>query len=657
MTQSWHTILAEAGFPTDVVVLDWETYFDSDYSLRKLSTIEYVTDPRFEELGLAWLRQQPGKPPAVSEFSSKPHEVLDWLTRQYGGDLGGCTVVIQNAIFDGSILAHHYGIQPRYVVDTLGLARHINPRVKNDLKTLAERYGLKAKGDTTQFKGLRYDAWTDEQFAALTEYATGDTDIEWALFCKLLPYLSRPKVELPLMVHTLRLFWQPCLGIDFDAGEKLVADMKTEVDNVLKPLGLTKKQISGTNSFRDLITEALGDEAPPLKQAKKGDILAIAKADEGLTYLLNHPKPQVRQLIQARVAVKSWPLHIARVQRIMDQARAAGGVLPVPLKYCGAHTARWSGAERINLQNLSARSPHKLVQGIRGLIVAPESHRLVVADAAQIEARGTAWIAGQDDLLEAFESGRDPYVELASEICGRKLRKARKDDPPPVGAFLSLQRTIGKIGTLGCGFGMGKARCLEYAHDVYHVDIDAATAEAIVKRYRARNRAICKFWNDIEAAFKFVTKYPHERKELPRGLAFWREDDTTTITLPSGRNLRYPGAMVVPDTDRWGRLTSKLYLPDPAKAGLLTPAWGGVLTENVVQAISRDVLGEAILLCEAAGVHVAHHCHDELIGMVHVDWAEDALAIMLNALRTRPAWAPGWPLDAEGFVTERYGKQ
>ena len=655
MAPPWVETLEVAGWPTTVVVLDFETYYDADYQIKKSSTIEFIMDARFEVLGHSRVVTDGGQYPFAPNKASFWHDSqkdLRWLQSQFGANLERCTVVAHNAIFDMTILVRKFGIMPPYIVDTLGLARAWDPRERNDLAHLCERYGLTAKGDTKQFIGVRWADMDQAMQTALAEYANNDAEQEFNLLRIMLPLLSRPGFELSVMRHTLGLFLDPCIGVDFEAGKALVKAMETEVRRVVLATGKARKTISGTISFERELREALGDEEPPMKQGKLKPLLAIAKPDEGRAYLLAHKDPVVRGLMQARVGMKSWPLHMKRVQRIAAQAHAAGGLLPVPLNYAGAHTGRWSGGGGINLQNLGKRSEEPLVRKVRTLLVAPPGKILVIADAAQIEARVLAWIAGQLDLLKAFADGVPIYCKFASELLGKRIRKARPDDPAPIKAYLKDKRQLGKIGVLGCGYGMGWKHCMIMAKQQYQIILTPAMAKKLVDHYRQTNQQITKFWRDVEHAFKYVIKYPTEQRSLPRGLRIFNHEDCVYITLPCGRNLRYPKARV--GFDDQGR--EQIWWPDPSKAGTRTHAWGGLLTENIVQAASRDVLAEALLRCEERGIQIGLHVHDELIGVVDEEYGNKALDIQLEALRIRPTWAANLPLDAEGYTSTRYGE-
>jgi DNA polymerase len=709
----WRATLRDCKFPTAVVVLDFESYFDDEISMRgnKLSTIEYVTHPESEVLGCSVLNMnQPfidyKKATCWYNGESGVEEMIKLLKLLYGEELEKCTVVCQNARFDLAVLAFKYNLRPRYVVDTLGLARHWNARAKNDLDSLAKRFGLPEKGDTQEFKGWtnrrrfkrargrkkgpklpqRVPVMTPEQRTQLAEYANNDVMREWELFTILLPLLSCPEVELRVMQHTLELFTKPRLKVDYARAEELKQKMDAEIDRAVDQVNIhartrasiweasaitnslpsgatssltqpgtkwvTREDISGENSFEALLKDALFaagcdlvEYVKPTKKKGKTWMFALAKDDPGREKLEQHPDERVRLLMAARIAVKSWPLHIKRVDRIVGQAKAAGGYLPVPLKYCGAHTGRWSGGERINLQNLGSRG-HELVNAVRELLVAPEGKELVIADASQIEARVLAWLAGQWDLVEKFAKGEEIYCGFAEKVLGYPVRK-----PKPEGGIPAIEKrmkwarnSVGKIGVLGCGYGMGPAKAVGYAKGA----IDFETAKKLVKTYRESNAKIVKFWYDIEQAFTYTHRYG-KSCEL-RGLRFHQTDKCDVIiTLPSGRELKYHTVRL--DGDGYDQSLQVYNDMDRSWVHV----WGGYLTENVVQAISRDILWHAIARLEGDNYDVALHVHDELIAAVDEGTGRSVLKRAVKYLSENPEWARDLPLAAEGVVSTRYG--
>jgi DNA polymerase len=689
---AWKDVLIRCGYPTACNVIDFESYFDEEYHMPRgsgegLSTVEYILDPRFEVLGCAFTHVHdhvsfPDYEGGATTFTVQEDATLArlrWLQQQYGQRLENCTVIMQNAKYDASVLAYRYGIYPRFIVDVLGLARAWNARTKHGLGEMVAKFGLPAKGDTEEFRGLTFKRRfvkptkkrgsklpvqrpiiTDEQIGKLSAYACNDGMREWELFTILLPLLSRPEVELPIMQHTLELQTRPSIMVDFPKGEDIARRMDAEIERVIAPTGLTRAEVSKDGTFEEALTLVLQDAGDDPEQYKKQTArpiaaamgggfkrsFAIAKADPEREVLCKHPDERVRHLMAARGAIDSWPNHISRVNRIMRMARACDGVLPVPLKYHGAHTGRWSGDEKINLQNLGSRG-HELVNAVREMLIARSGRSLRIADLAAIEARVLAWIAGQWDLVTKFANGEEIYCGFAEDVLGYPVRKPRKSGGiPSIEAKMKWARnSIGKVGILGCGYGMGAAKTEGYAQG----EIDFETAEKIVKTYRAKNTEIVKFWSDIERAFVYTVKYG-KPCEMPRGLRFDQSDTyDAIITLPSGRELHYHKVRLTPDRrgdtiEVWnGREHHWEHL------------WGGTLTENVVQAMSRDLIAEALLRLETQGIHVVHHCHDELVAEGPAETGEADLKAMIHELTTRPAWGPELPLAAEGKVSVCYG--
>ncbi|KKM67155.1 hypothetical protein LCGC14_1473970 [marine sediment metagenome] len=667
---AWWKVLRKCGYPTSVVIVDFETYYDSEFSLTKLSTVEYIEDERYEELGCAIAEiDQPFTPFVCQFWRPGPYSIFDHLRGEYGDNLQRATVVAHNAQFDVTILARKYGINPPHVVDTKGLAAHDNARASLRLKDLATRNGLPPKGDTVDFKGLSFrPRWVRpkkeapklvppmnaEQSNALSEYAVRDGLIEWEIFKIYLPRLSRPEAELRVMQHTLELYWKPTLEIDTEKAASIKVRMVDEVERVVGKTGRSHKQISGNITFARALDKALdhaGDDPTKyMKIGAKGMMFALAKDDPERELLQNHSDEGVRDLIEARIAIKSWPLHISRVDKIVAQSKAAGGKLCVPLNYHGAHTGRWSGGGGINLQNLGSRG-HPLIAEIREMLVPPTGSSLVVVDASQVESRGTAWIAGEEGLLDQFRRGEDPYLVLASAMVGKTIRKPRNFDPATVAAYLKKMRNCGKVGILGGGYGMGAVRAREYARD-FGLDLSLTESENLIRTYRRSVPAITRFWRDVEREFKMAAKY-HQTGQLPRGLKFrWIEEtDATVLTLPSGRELKYHKVRC---STADGRDT--LWMPHPKHQGKKIHMWGGYLTENIVQAFCRDLLAESMLDLEREGFHTALTVHDELVLVSPDNQAKKCLEKSVQSMSTTPEWAEGLPLSAEGSIMKRYGK-
>lgn len=382
-------VLQLVGYPVDYLVLDFESYYDVKFTLSKMSAIEYIKDERFECLGCGFYDSGSDAvwfvtSDELTNFFVKSEQ--DSTLTNYI-NFNNYTVVVKNSKFDILLLKEVFGIIPPYIIDTEDLSRHQDSRDKQTLKHQAVKYKLGVKGNTADFKGLHWADMDEVKRKDLAGYCAynkdSDINLERQLFELLLPQLTNPQLEIPLMRHTLDIYLNPMIDFDFKRADKLMVDMHEEMMSVVAKSEHTIKDIRGDISFATLLQAALGDEPVPTKKGKPtknmikllgepGVIPALAKDDEGRKILLEHPNEQVRLLMQVRIAAKGWPSHIKRVTKMIAQAHANGGKLAVPLKYYGGHTGRWSGTGGINLQNLGGKGRgkpiHPLIAAVRGLL-------------------------------------------------------------------------------------------------------------------------------------------------------------------------------------------------------------------------------------------------------------------------------------------------
>jgi DNA polymerase len=359
-----------------------------------------------------------------------------------------------------------------------------------------------------------------------------------------------------------------------------------------------------------------------------------------------------------RLAAKSWPTHLKRVASFISQTIANGGLLRVPLKYYGGHTGRWGGAEKVNLHNLGGKGRgvenDELIQVIKKLAEVPDGYKLGVADSAQIEARALAWLAGQQDLMDGFAHGEDVYSVFATGLFRCEVRKPTKDDPPDLASELKIKRGFGKDAILGAGYGMGATRfynnCLANPNLRPLFDsgqYDFKFVKQLIDLYRSKYSKIPEYWGRVEKAFRRVIRFPQQVIEVGPvtfrngGNTFHNSGGTVEIVLPSGRVLYYRHCKV----DRKGSIKWH--------HGTL---WGGSITENIDQSLSRDLLGYWILKCEDAGLQVVLHIHDDIKTLLPsgspVESPEQLLARQIEIMRTVPPWAEGLPVDVEGELSE-----
>jgi len=691
--EPWQQILADCGYPTEILTVDFESYFDDEYHFRKdaadtvgLLTIEYINDLRWELAGLGI-----GDGYGMTAFLP-PDEIKAALSKT---NWENRVVICQNARFDVTVLQTKFGIVPKHIVDVKDLHAHYDASASHKLKDMAKEFGLQAKGETQDFKGLHYDAMTPEQQKALADYCLNDVDLETKLFKILLPKLSNPTVELRLMRHTLDMWLHRGFDFDRDLADSLKVQMYALTIAAVNKTGLVdenhgrlynkyfwegrkipKKFDGKSDEAVDIMikeeareaaaTDLRGDtfvklllaqgEQVEWKAGKRGNVAALAKTDDYAKSLMAHQNPIIQDLMTARMAVKSWPLHTKRIESMEKQSAANGGILRTPLNYYGGHTGRWSGGEGINLQNMGGKGRagsgvDPLIGKVRGLLRAPSGYVLGIGDSAQIEARVLAWLAGQDDLLTGFANDEDIYSEFATTLFRVPIRKERSTDPKPVAKFLSIKRGFGKDAILGCGYGMGAdkfyQRCLQNSSLRPAFDSGQYNRQFIQKlidTYRTKYSKIPAYWRAVETAFKQALRFPHLRPKVGQ-IEFSCVGHEVQVKLPSGRILYYKQCSI----KNGGNIS---YLSGPKRESL----WGGSITENLVQSIARDLLGFWILECEYAGLPVILTVHDEIVCLLEKDATDVGLQNLLRIISTGPSWTSSLPLSAEGKISDAYTK-
>lgn len=611
----------------NVVTLDFETYYGDKYSLtsKDINTSEYIRDERFKVhmVGIK-VGDQPTKIYLEHEVADALSSI-DWTTH---------ALLCQNTAFDGLILSHHYGIVPALYLDTLSMSRALHgPATKHNLDTIAKRYGFAGKvreKALSNTKNIRDLSERPDLIVSLSEYCADDVNDTHGIFWKM--YEGMSDDELELIDITVRAFCDPVLLVDIPRVE---AELDKEIAGKVSAM-----MISGTDRERLLSADKFADElrklgvTPPMKISKTTGqpAYAFAATDRGLMALERHSDLRVVNLVKARLTIKST-IGETRAGRFLEAGRD-GMKLPVALNYCGAHTFRWSGGNKMNLQNL--------VRGgeLRRSLLAPPGHVLVVADSAQIEARMNAWLSDELALLEGFRqydagTGPDVYKIMASIIYN-----------VPVDQVTALQRFVGKVCVLGLGYGMGTDRLkdtLETGAMGAPVTLASYDEYEVAKwGYRNKYKNIVKMWETAKhLLFKMTvaqgTQSAGEYKCLKFGKDF--------VRLPNGMFLRYPNLR----TDNNGGLEFDV-LAGP------TRIYGGLFVENLVQALARVVIADQMLAIKRLGYRIVTMTHDEIVVLCPEDQADKCLADMLKVMSTPPDWAPTLPLSAAGGYDTCYSK-
>ena len=645
-----------------ILAIDFETRWSkADYTLSKLTTEEYIRDPRFKAFGFC-----------VHEFGSA--DPIRWVRGddipEYvsGIDWGRTAVLAHNAQFDVSILGWHYGVVPAFIFDTLSMARALRGvEVGNSLAKLAGDFGLPEKGRAVHSTdGL---SELDHQIEGeLAEYCKHDVFLCEEIFKRL--SAGYPKSELRLIDMTLKMYTRPLLELDSDMLENALVEEKTKREGLLQKLGVDEAVLASNPKFAQAL-HALGVEPPTKISRTTGKkTLALAKNDALFQALLNGSNEDVALLCEARLKVKSTTER-TRAQRFLDISRR--GKLPVPLSYYGALSGRWTASKgsAINMQNLKRGS------FLRKAIMAPEGHQLVVGDLSQIEPRVLAWLADYDELLNIFKSGQDAYAQFGAQMFG--IPGMTKETHPDL-------RQSAKSALLGCGYGLGWASFAaqllvgflgappvryskpfaqklgvnrEYVErflnneenvqkmlDIPHTCTDeellthCVAAKRIIDIYRATAWPVVAFW---ELMGQLLLKSLVGGEEVVyKCLTFKKEE----IVLPNGMRLLYPNLRQVKDKD-----TKQLQWVYGADETKLYP---GKITNNVVQGTARIVMTDGMLRVNKK-YPIAGTVHDELIAVVPDEEVADAKTWVLARMTMEPSYMPGIPLAADGGAHRRYG--
>ena len=606
----------------NLITIDFETYYDRDFSLTKLTTEEYIRSDRFEVIGVSVKVNNEG-----TEWASGTHEqIRQWLQESFRWS--DSLVLAHNTLFDGAILNWRFGINPRAWLDTLCMGRAIHGvEVGGSLKALAERYGLGEKGtEVLNALGKGRLDFSEAELARYGDYCINDVELTYKLFSRLARKF--PKQELKIIDTTLRMFIEPRLELDTTLLASHLEQIKIIKGDLLSASGVDKSDLMSSDKFAELL-RGLG-VTPPMKISPTTNkpTHAFSKTDQEFLALADYPDDRVQTLVAARLGNKST-LEETRTQRFIDIA--SRGNLPVPIRYYAAHTGRFGGDDKINLQNLPSRGAN--ANQLKKAIVAPKGYTIIDADSSQIEARVLAWLAGQDDLVTAFANREDVYKKMASAIYGIAESDVDKS-----------QRFVGKTTILGAGYGMGALKFQVQLKNM-GVEVELDEAKRIIDIYRRTNNSIVALWRQAQV---MLTKLS-QGDTAPLGRAGVLEvvPEDSAIKLPSGLLMRYDDLQFEQDDKKGIQFHYK------TRRGR-TKIYGGKVIENVCQAIARCIIAEQMLRI-AKKYKVVLTVHDAIAVCVRDVEADEAQAYVEKCMRWVPAWAEGLPVDCESGAGKSYG--
>ncbi len=619
------------------VGIDFETYYSTadKYSLTSLMTAEYVLDPRFEAIGFSI--SVGGSPPA---WFSGSHAYLTKVLSHVPWNKA--RVIAHNAIFDGSVLEWRFGFKPaEYFCTMMGSRPYVQPYTgSSTLSSVSWYLGIGVKGDEViSANGRRRADFDPIELQRYGDYCNNDNRLALGIYQQICANL--PQAEQRLVGLTIEKFVRPRLHLDRRVIEDRLADIEVKRAAMLAAaakVGASATTLRSRPKFAELL-EKYHVAVPMKTSAANGfDTYAFAKNDEGMADLLTHHDPRIRTLAEAKIFVSSTmeTKRLERFQRLYDLDILGGHCLPVPLLYYGAHPGRFSGLDKINMQNLTRVKRNKLTKEIeaghlRFALRAPPGYAIIAADLSNIEARLVATLSGCDLMRNGFRDKLDLYCDFATRIYGRKITKLDE-----------IERFVGKTCILGLGYGMGW-RKFETQMRIARVRMAQGMASRVVYLYRDTYREVPQLWGMLEACALHMQKPDGLHSFGP--LTFVHE----RILLPNGMPLTYPkvhlsssGGGLIYESRRKGTVANR-------------SLWGGALTENVCQALARIIITDAELRLASAGLKAVLQVHDELVYCVPEQYAAVIMKAIEKVLTLKVQWMPDLPIDCDVKCGPTYG--
>jgi len=591
--------------------IDFETYYDKETSITTMGQWHYLRSPSSD---IYMVSIQGPDVDYVGPTKTAPWDKIEggqWVAHNYSFD----GAVVERLREQGIIKA-----KPAAWDCTANLSVAVGaPR--NLLG--ASRELLARQIDKDPRDKMHSKKWSDvegTQFGAeVLEYARQDSKACLDIYTKFQGQMLPD--ERALSRHTIEMGWK---GIQVDTnavkdGVKTLQRVTWESENKLPWIDETDGVVLSTKAFRRECAKA--GISWPTSLAESSEECAEWEKTYG------DKIPFVGIMRDWRKANSL----LAKLKVMQNRIRP-DGTMAYGMKYMGAHTGRWSGDAKFNVQNL----PRNEMFGVdlRGCIVPRDGKKFIICDLAQIEPRVLAWLSGNTGLLEAVRNGYGIYEAAAKNMglwTGDKGTLKKADAP--------LYQLV-KAMVLGLGYGAGAKKFALIAKMQYGLDMTEVKSGQLVNDFRNRNQPILGLWRKLEGDFQRA-----------------KADKQLEVGLPSGRVLTYRNIMSQwPEKqkyDKSGKVRKPSWTACVERGGPQIPFYGGKLCENLVQAVARDVMGHAVLRLEKAGCPVVMHVHDEAICEVDNSTPADEIERLMSVC---PDWLEGCPIGAEATDAVRYKK-
>ena len=581
--------------------IDLETYYDRDYSLKKMDAWSYVHHPKFD----AYLMSVYG---ADFQWVGHPKDFQCWEK------LEGALLLAHNAAFDSLVFKR---LQEQKIIPV------VQPAAWRCTASLAVylQAPRNLKGACKQLLGIEVDKTTRDKACgqttgdlfkddAMTDYALEDARLCYLLWEK----FNNQWPEEEQLLASLTFEWgQAGIGVDFQTLEKCIQTLEKQRFDAVQLLPWVDDFNEDTPlSHRQLALACREANIPcPASLAMDSPSCETWEIKYGEQY----------PWVNAMRIFRRTNMLLSRFYAVRSRVRKSDNRFPYGMKYFGAVPGRWSGDSGFNVQNM----PRGELFGadLRKCFVPAPGNVFVIADLCQIEPRILAWLIEDVAFLDLVRDGVDIYEAHARSTMGY-------DEPTPLKETDSKMRSLAKARVLGLGYGCGPKKFVSVAKNLGGIEVSFAEAKQTVADFRSKNPRISRLWKQLDRAFKRSSGGDY------------------SIELPSGRHLQY---FNVHKTDR-GYFAART-----VRGGRVRSLYGGLLCENLVQATARDLFAKHLLQIHRSGIgRIVFHVHDEVVLEVPKDQAEQAKNQILEIMSTTPEWLSGCPVAAEAGIFNHYTK-
>lgn len=683
----------------NVLTVDFETYYDREYSLSKMTMIEYIMDGRFQPIMMSYaINDEP-----IQNVIGYPNikRILDSI------DWNNTVLNAQNTAFDATIIRARFGHTARYYTDTMAMARVTAAHVFEGASLGAIAKVLQANGVPVPPKGKEvqsalgmhlYNAYQGTPYLALkattdhkeiqrgnellmgyVEYCNNDVHLAREAFKYFTKMITPDEMQYGDMI--LKCYIEPSLYLDLpiieeeiqriherdekrarDVANKYFNGNQAELRSVCRSVPKFTEFLRGLGGVLEHEIDEDADYAfiiPSKYSDKKGRVEPCYSKTFPAVIEMCDRMDEIGDIFRTKLAMSS-SIELSRAERFRAIAKIGCG-FGMPYTVSGAHTHRLGGSGGLNVQNLSSGRKEGQSNALKRSISAPPGHQVVVFDSSQIELRTGSYIAGDHATLKMFLEGRDPYSEQASLIYGGDPVEIKKLAKSGVEPYASIQRPAGKASLLSNIYGTGAVGFMNYAK-LMGVDMTLEEAQHIVKVYRETHPEVVATWNACEVALRNMIAGASGYFGGPDGKLFYYDGSRMNhgvrmpgIRLPDGNWLNYH-CLSMREREYPDGSTKMNYAYRGLKEGRIQWifTYAARIFENCNQALAFAVMKYQALLINQR-YKIVLNTHDEWGIVVKDDEVEQAKEYMQWCMRQVPEWAKGLPVDCEGDAAVHYG--